>query len=162
MNIQSQNPSAPLRVFYSYAREDEAFLMELDKHLGVLNRQGLIASWFDQQLSPGADWSREINDHLKTADIVLLLVSADFMASDYIYQKELQVVLKKHELGEARVIPIILRPIDWENAPFAKIPVLPHGGIPVSEYADQDKAFSDIASGIRQTCEDILLTFRQK
>src|SRR5690242_2184454 len=101
MSTQSKNPSTPLRVFYSYAREDEPFLMELDKHLGALSRQGLIASWFDQQLSPGADWSKEINNRLQTADIVLLLVSADFMVSDYIYQKELQIALKRHELGEA-------------------------------------------------------------
>jgi hypothetical protein len=156
MNAQVKNPSTPLRVFYSYAREDEVYLRELEKYLVVLKRQGLITTWFDQQLSPGADWSREINDRLKTADIILLLVSQDFIASDFIYQKELKVVLRMHELGENRVVPIILRPVSWQDTPLAKIPVLPRGGRPVSTYRHRDEAFSEIVSSIRYICEDIV------
>ena len=118
--------------------------------------QGLIKSWFDQQLSPGANWSQDINDHLKDADIILLLVSADFLVSDYIYQKELQVALRKHELREARVVPIILHPCKWERTPLAKIQVLPRGGIPVSEHPDRNEAFHDIANEIRDICKDIV------
>ena len=95
MSTQQKKPSTPLLVFYSYAREDQEDLRELEKYLVDLVAQGLIKSWFDQQLSPGANWSQDINDHLKDADIILLLVSADFLVSDYIYQKELQVCPQK-------------------------------------------------------------------
>jgi hypothetical protein len=156
MSTQAKKPSTPLRVFYSYAREDEEYLRELEKHLVELERQGLITSWFDQQRSPGADWSSEIIDHLITANIILLLVSQDFIASDFIYEKELQVALRRHELREARVIPIILRPSDWKHTPFAKFQVLPRGGLPVSIYPNRDEAFRDIVSGIRYICEDIV------
>jgi hypothetical protein len=156
MNAQAKNPSTPLRVFYSYAREDETYLRELENHLVGLKRQGLITSWFDQQLSVGANWSREVNDRPKKADIILLLISQDFIASDFIYEKELLVALRRHELREARVIPIILRPSDWKHTPFAKFQVLPRGGLPVSIYPNRDEAFRDIVSGIRYICEDIV------
>jgi len=158
MSIRPPSASSPLRVFYSYAREDQNLLRKLQMHLKPLERARLIVSWFDQQLSPGANWSKEINDRLQTADIILLLVSPDFMASDYIYQKELQVALRRHELGEARVVPIILRPVDWKVGPFADIQVLPSKGLPVTVYKDRDEAFIEIASGIRHICQDIIAT----
>lgn len=156
MKAQAKNPPIPLRVFYSYAREDRIFFRELEKHLAPLKMQGLIESWFDQQISPGANWSQEINHHLQTADIILLLISPDFLASDYIYQKELQTALKRHEIGEARVIPIILRPSDWQEATFAYNQVLPPKGRPVTIYKYRDEAFTEIASGIRHICQDII------
>jgi TIR domain len=154
--MSTQTENSPLRVFYSYAREDQMFFEQLEKHLLILKRQGLIASWFDQQISAGANWSQEINSHLQTADIILLFVSPDFLASDYIYQKELQIALRRHELGEARVIPIILRFVDWEGTPFARYQVLPPDGMPVVSYKNRDEAFFEIVKGIRYICQDIV------
>jgi adenylate kinase family enzyme len=156
MSTQPQATDSPLRVFYSYAREDEEYLRNLEKHLKSLEKTRVIEPWFDQQLSPGADWSREINARLQSADLILLLISPDFMASDYIYQKELQIAVRRHELGEVRVVPIILRPVDWKAGPFADIQALPPKGLPVTVYKNTDEAFTEIARGIRHICQDII------
>ena len=154
--VEAKIPYKPLRVFYSYAREDEVYVRELKKHLLSLERQGLITSWFDQQLSPGAGWSEEVSDHLTTADIILLFISPDFIASGIIYQKELLTLLKMHEIRENRVIPILLRSVYWQDVPFAEIQALPREGLPVSKYANRDDALYDIANSIRYICEDIV------
>src|SRR5437660_11111355 len=103
-----------IKLFYCCAREDIALRNELEKHLGPLRRQGQITSWYDQNISVGKEWKREIDANLNTADIILLLISPDFMHSDYCYSIEMKRALERHENREARVIPIILRHVDWE------------------------------------------------
>src|SRR2546428_1755902 len=109
------NKEAPLSVFISYAHDDEPLRQRLEAHLSLLRRQGLIADWHDRQIMPGANWAQEIDEHLEMAAIILLLVSSDFLASDYSYDIEMQRALQRHEQREARVIPIILRPCDWQS-----------------------------------------------
>src|SRR5436305_14218404 len=106
-------PSSPdaVNVFISYAHEDELLRQQLDTHLSLLRRQELISDWHDRQILAGDDWRRDIDQHLETASIILLLISPDFLASDYCYEIEMQRALERHKLGEARVIPIILRPV---------------------------------------------------
>src|SRR2546423_15619257 len=104
-----------VEIFISYAHEDEALLNKLKAHLRPLQREGLIDTWYDRDISAGTDWKREIDIQLKTAQIILLLVSPDFIASDYCYSVEMQQAMERHEKGEARVIPIILRPVYWEQ-----------------------------------------------
>jgi hypothetical protein len=106
----------PIEIFYSYAHEDEKQRKELDKHLYNMRRQGLIAEWYDRDISAGMEWEHEIDIHLNTAQIILLLISPDFMASDYCYSIEMQRAMERHEAGEARVIPIILKHVDWQDA----------------------------------------------
>ncbi len=143
----------PIEVFYSYSHQDEKLRDELEKHLSSLKRQGVISSWHDRQIPAGGEWMGEIDEHLNTAQIILLLVSADFIASDYCCDIEVQQAVNRHEAGEAQVIPIILRPVDWEGAPFAKLQALPKDAEAVTSWANQDEAFKNVARGIRKAIE---------
>ncbi len=147
--------STPVEVFYSYAHEDEALRNEFEKHLSLLRRQGLIADWHDRHILPGNDWSQAIDEHLERASVILLLISADFLASDYCYGLEMQRALERHQAKEARVIPILLRPVDWNNAPFAHLQALPTGAKPITTWSNQDEAFMNVAAGIRRVIEDL-------
>ncbi len=142
----------PVNIFLCYAREDELLRQGLEKQLRILRRQSLIEIWHDREIGAGTDWEREITKHLNTADIILLLVSPDFMDSDYCYGIEMQRAMERHERGEALVIPVILRPVYWQSAPFGKLQALPTDAIPVSssKWHNLDEAFFDIAEGIRK------------
>src|SRR5438034_6829052 len=125
-------PVTPLEVFISYAHADEALRKELEKHLSLLQQRGLIASWHDRLIPAGAEWSDEIDAHLNSAQMILLLISADFLASRYCYSIEMKRALERSQAGEARVIPIILRPVDWEHEPsLSKLQSLPTNAKPV-------------------------------
>src|SRR6266849_10426858 len=106
-------PTKALEVFFSYAHKDQRLRDQLETHLSLLKREGLISSWHDRKIGAGQEWAGQIDNHLNTAHIILLLVSPDFMASDYCYDIEMTQALARHEAGEARIIPIILRPVDW-------------------------------------------------
>jgi len=144
-----------ITAFISYAHKDEALLDDLRPHLATLKRQGLIQTWDDRQITGGTDWAQAIDDNLKTADIILLLISADFINSDYCWSIELEQAIQRHETGSARVIPIILRPVDWEGTPFKKLQAFPKGGKPVTEWDNKDRAYVDIAKGIRKVVEEL-------
>ena len=146
----SQHRTAPVDVFYSYAREDEELRDELKKHLTLLKRQGLINDWHDRLIEAGGNWEQEISAHLNTAQIILLLISANFIASDYCYGVEMERALERHNNGEARVIPIILRPVDLEGSPFRSLQALPKDAKPVTKWDDRHEAFENIAQGIRE------------
>src|SRR5712692_7966993 len=147
--------STPVEVFYSYAHKDEAFRNNLEKHLSLLHRQGLITAWHDRHILPGTDWAQAIDEHLERASVILLLISADFLASDYCYGLEMQRALQRHQANEARVIPILLRPVDWNEAPFAHLQALPTGAKPITTWRNRDAAFTDVAAGIRRVIEDL-------
>ena len=146
-------PSKSLKVFLSYAHEDEAMKNELRKFLINLIRSKQIEVWQDRELLPGSEWDASIKKELAEADIILLLVSVDFNASEYIWDKELAAAMERHEKGEARVIPIILRNCEWGDMPYAKLQALPLNATPVSDYADRDVAYTEIAKGIRRVAE---------
>ena len=143
------NKRTPLSVFISYAHEDEPLRKRLEAHLSLLRRQGLIADWHDRQILAGKEWGQEIDEHLETASIILLLISPDFLASDYCYGVELQQALARQRAGKVHVAPILLRPVDLEDAPFAQLQFLPQGAKPVTLWENQDEALTDIAKGIR-------------
>jgi hypothetical protein len=145
-----------VNVFLSYSHKDARFRDELETHLSLLKRQGIIASWHDQNISAGTEWEHEIDTYLNTADIILLLVTPNFLASEYCYSIEMVRAMERHEARKARVIPIILRPCDWQSSPFGKIQVLPTGGKPVTTWPNQDEAFLDIAKGIRKAVQNML------
>lgn len=147
--------SDQISLFYSYAHVDEKLRDELDKHLVLLRRKGLIAPWHDRNISAGTEWADQIDQHLNTAHIILLLISADFLASTYIFSIEMKRALERHEAGEARVIPILLRPVSWEDAPFAYLQVLPQDGNPVTTWPNQDLAFVNIALQIRKVVKEL-------
>ncbi len=140
---------SPLKIFVSYAHEDENFRNELLKHLRLIEKQGYVESWHDREITAGAEWREEIDQHLQESDIVLLLVSADFVNSEYCYDIEMQTAIEAHNSGKNLVIPILVRPVsNWEEAPFGKLQILPTNTKPVSNWDIQDAAWADIVSGI--------------
>lgn len=143
----------PLSVFISYAHEDEQIRSKLVGHLKLLERLDFIRHWDDRKILPGSAFGTEVDKQLDCADIILLLVSPDFLNSEYCYENEMARALRRHELGEARVIPIIVRPVDWESAPFRMLNVLPTEGRPIVMWDNQDAAFVDIVKGIRSVIE---------
>lgn len=124
-------------------------------HVSMLKHQGIIATWQDEEIPAGDVWSEEIGSHLESAQIILLLISPDFLASKYCYDVEMKRAVERHDLGQARVIPIFLRPCDWSGAPFGKLQGLPANAEPVTSgrWSSQDEAFKVIAEGIRKTIE---------
>lgn len=147
----------PVTLFLSYAREDEALCQELIKHLSGLKRQGLISAWHNNQIPVGTGWAQAINTHLEQASIVLLLVSPDFLASDYCYNIEMLQALQRHEFNEARVIPVVVRPCDWEHTPLAQLQNLPRDGKPIVIWDNQDVAWNDVSASLRRIIEDMSL-----
>ena len=137
----------------SYSHADEALRDELEKHLAGLLRQGVITTWHDRRIAPGEELHGLIDEHLNAADIVLLLVSADFLDSDYCYDVEMTRAMERHERGEARVIPVILRPCDWHGAPFGGLMAVPSDGKPVAKHATLDDGFLEVAKAIRAVVE---------
>jgi TIR domain len=142
-------PRTPATLFYSYSHKDEELRKELEVALALLRRQGSLKAWHDRQILPGEDWRNAINSNIESAEIILLLVSADFIASDYCYETEMSRALERNQAGEAVVIPVILRPTDWSSAPFAKLQSLPKDGKPVVTWLNRDEAWTDIVLGIR-------------
>ncbi len=147
--------SNAVKVFFSYSHKDEALRDEMETHLTMMKHQGLIEPWHDRKILPGVDWENAIDENLEVADIILLLVSINFVASPYCYGKEMKRAMERHETREARVIPIILKPSDWNGAPFGKLQALPKNAKPVTTWQDQDEAFLNVAQGIRKVVEDI-------
>jgi hypothetical protein len=147
----------PAILFLSYAHEDESLLKELEKHLVPLKRQGLISPWHDRLIEPGTDWAQEVDAQLKRASIFLLLISPDFLASDYCYGIEMHQALERHRTGTAYVIPIILRPADWQETPLRDLQALPPEGKPITSWPDRDEAFDQVTKGIRR----VIMALRQ-
>ncbi|MEM9908093.1 MAG: toll/interleukin-1 receptor domain-containing protein, partial [Cyanobacteria bacterium P01_D01_bin.44] len=145
----------PLRLFYSYSHKDETLRDQLDTHLKILERQQLIQPWHDRRIDPGDDWAQDIDNNLNQADIILLLVSADFISSRYCYEIELPHALQRHQSGDATVIPIIIRPVDWQASQLSALGVLPTDGKAVTQWRDRDAAWLDVETGIKRAVEAI-------
>ena len=137
-----------IRVALSYSHKDERLRGELASQLAPLQRLGLFRTWHDRKISAGTDWKLEIDDSFKQADLILLLVSSDFIASDYCYDVEMEIALKRHAKDEARVVPIILRACLWERTPLGTLQALPRSGKPVTSWANRDLAWTDVVKGL--------------
>jgi hypothetical protein len=140
----------PLEVFYSYSHKDEELRDQLETHLSLLARSGLIVAWHDRRIGAGEEWDKEIDAHIRSAHIILLLISPDFLASEYCYGIEMQTALERHAREHAIVIPIILRPVDWSGAPFAHLQALPRDAKAVTLWPNRDQAFAEIAGALRE------------
>jgi TIR domain len=153
----SSNPPVkqPIEILFSYAHEDEALRDKLEKHLSTLKRQNRIVCWYDRNIRAGTTWNKAVSTHLDTAHIILLLVSADFLDSDYCNTVEVKRALQRHRKGEACVIPVILRKCDWHNEKFAELQALPRDARPVVSWPNQDDALYDVAVGIKKVVEEL-------
>ena len=141
------------RLFFSYSHADEALRDQLEKQLEMLKRQGIIEPWHDRRIGAGAEIDGAISEQLELADIILLLISPDFLASKYCYDREMQRALERHRTGEATVIPVILRACDWQNAPFGTLLATPTDGRPVKQWPDIDEAMLVVAKAVRAVAE---------
>lgn len=152
----SPRPASAVSVFISYSHADDLLRRELDKHLKVLERQGIIRAWHDRMIGAGAEWAGAIDARLEDARVILLLISADFIASEYCYDVEMRRALARHEAREALVVPVMLRAVALTGTPFAKLQALPRDAKPVQTWADRDSAFVDIADGLRNAIQDLV------
>jgi hypothetical protein len=147
----------PLRLFYVYSHEDERLLGKLKTALALLRRQGLIQEWHDREISAGQEWQGEINKQLEAANIILLLISPDLIASDYCYDIEIKRAVARHREGTARVVPVIIRmvPDAWRNTELGTLQALPKDGRAVASWTDKDAAWLDIEKGIRGVIQEV-------
>jgi len=150
-----KNRSLKHKIFVAYAQGDKAMYRELEKHLLYLQHQRAITMVFNRQIAPGIDWTQVADQRLSEAALILLLISPEFLASDYCSAPEMQRALERHKAGDARVIPLILRPVDWPGTPFAHLQCLPDDALPVTLWNDQDTAFITIAKGIRAALQEV-------
>lgn len=142
-------------VFFSYTHHDESMRDELEIHLSMLKRQGLIEAWHDRRIGAGNEIDHSINVHLESDNIILLLVSPHFLASDYCFDREMTRAMERHDAGEARVIPVILEPCDWHPAPFGKLLAMPTDGKPISKFANQNEGLLEVAQAVRTAIEEM-------
>ncbi len=159
--VDASNSSGTARtisVFLAYSHQDEELLDQLHEHLAPLRRQNKISVWHDRKIEAGEEWGRAIDEQLKTCDVILIMVSSSFINSDYCYNKELAAAIDRHNSGEARVIPVILRHCDWKELPFGNIQALPRDGRPVTIWNDRDDAWLNVAQGIRRVVDSISQT----
>lgn len=136
-------------LFFSYSHADSELRDQLEKHLAMLKRQGRIESWHDRKIVAGDALDDRISEHLERADVILMLVSSDFLASDYCYSVEMTRALERNSNRDARVIPIILRPCDWKSSPLSKLLATPTDGKPVTRWADRDEAWLNVVEAIK-------------
>lgn len=147
-----------IKIFFSYAQEDQKLRDDLDKHLAALKRSGYIVTWHDRAIQAGMPWKDEVDVHLDTSDLILLLISHHFINSDYCYGQELRRAIERHDVGRARVIPIILSPVFWEGTPIRKLKALPDNGKPITSWRDRRAAFLKVVQEIYK----VVSTLRQK
>jgi TIR domain-containing protein len=150
----------PVNVFFCYAPQDEELRGELETHLALLRRQGFVRSWSARRIGAGEEWRGAIDQHLEEADLILLLVSADFLASDYLYDVELRRALERHRTERTKLVSIILRPCDYadSDSPLRSEVdlLLPTAGRPVTSWPSHDDAFADVAQGLRKMLDQAL------
>src|SRR5436305_2268961 len=145
----------PLKLFYCYAHEDKMLADKLKLHLNFLKQQNLVGVWYDREISRNMEWEHEIDRHLSSADIVLLLVSPHLLASGYCYGKEIVLAVQRHEEGTALMVPIILRSVHWKNTPFSELQALPTKAKPVTTWTHSDDAYENIAKGHRRIVKEL-------
>ncbi len=143
-----------LKVFFSYAHQDERLRGKLANHLAVLEHRHLIEAWHDHKIQPGDKWRDEIDKNLEEADLILLLITDNFISSKYCYGLEMKRAIERSRTGEAIVIPILLRDVYWSDAPFAELQALPSNHKPIASWNDHDKAYASVTRGIRERIEE--------
>jgi hypothetical protein len=142
-----------VKVFISYSHKDDRYRYQLATHLSLLRRNGTLDAWHDRRISPGEEWETVIDTKLGEAQLVIFLVSPDFLASDYCYGVEMKSVLERHDSGQVRAVPVVIRPVDWEGSPLGRLQALPRDARPVSTWRNRDEAWREVARGIRGIAE---------
>jgi len=153
--LEAIDETNPKKIFFSYSKRDREYLEELHRHLSPLRRQGKVQPWDDGDMRAGEEWDREIKRELYNADIILLLVSANFLSTDYVWDVEIKAAMELHEAGKSVVIPVILEPCDWVDLPFSKLQGLPDKGTPVGAYQNRNEAWLEVVNGIKKVLKSM-------
>ena len=143
--------SEAVKVFFCYSRKDEEIREEIDSCLSLLRRQGFIETWHDRKISAGREWENAIHEELISSQVILLLVSLNFLASDYCYDTELEKAMELHKRGDAIVVPIIIKPCDWKYAPFSSFQCIPKDGKPLTTWNNRDEGLLSITTELRKS-----------
>lgn len=154
--IVKEPQKSKLKVFVSYAHKDESFRKDLEIYLSLLKRQEIIEIWTDRQILAGSSWETEISDNLESADLIIPLISPDFIASDYCYEIEMARAIEKHDIQQSLIVPIVIRPCAWKNSPFVNFQALPFEGKPISSWNDKDEAWLNVYEGIKNVCTNFI------
>lgn len=149
----SQN--VPAYVFYSYSRHDLTSMTELDGWLSEMRSKALIKTFWDQRIDPGREWHSEITEELRDADVVLFLVSPNFLTSRYCQQIELPKTLELHNYNLVRAIPVILRSCEWHETSLSRLQAIPKGGIPVADWSDRNEAWGEVTRSIHSVVKQV-------
>lgn len=144
-----------IEIFFSYAHEDEKLMDEVRRQLIVFEREKRIVKWHDRKIPPGSEWKNHIDNRLRNAKIILLFMSPHFIESKYCYEIEGQEALKRHDNGEAVVIPVVLRPCAWEASPFGKLQALPKDAEAISTWANVDSASLNVARSVMSIVDEL-------
>ncbi|MFL6451837.1 MAG: TIR domain-containing protein [Bryobacteraceae bacterium] len=152
-SAERNSGSSGARIFLSYSHRDIRLKQELERHLEPLKRAIGIKIWTDGAIMSGSEWEESIRTNLNDADVVILLVSASFLASEFCYSREMMEALRRHDAGTALVLPIILRPADWQAGPISKIQVLPRDGKAITTWKNPDTALLEVVHEIRNAIE---------
>ncbi len=149
-----------IEIFISYVRKDEKLLdmllNALEGPLKPLKQQGLVSLWHERDIQPGAIASLEVQKHLRAAHVILLLISADFIAMDFCYSEEMMQLTRRHQAGEVCLIPILLRETYWQEAPFGGFQPLPDNGEAVNSWENKDRAFLNVAKGVKKVIDELI------
>lgn len=142
-----------MKAFISYSHRDATALDRLHVHLAMLRREGLIEEWFDREILAGDSIDGDVNSQLEECSLFLVLVSPDFLHSDYCYEREMKRALERHESGEARVVPVVVEPCEWSKSPLGKLKAVPRDGLPISEWTNANNAYLNIVQELRRVLE---------
>jgi TIR domain len=142
------------KAFISYSHADEHALERLEKHLAVLLREKTLVQWVDQKILAGGEINAEISKNLEACDLFIALVSPDFLASNYCYEREMTRAIERHDAGRLRLVPIIVQPCDWKSSPLQRFKALPKDGKPVSDWTNENNAWLNVVTQLRRLIED--------
>ena len=145
-----------VQVFYSYAHEDRDWLERLNNHLETLQQQGRITTTDNRAIQPGTEWKKEIERQLSTSDMILLLISDHYIASQYCSTVEMTQAIEQYERGKARTLAILLTPVNWKETPLEKLPILPSNGVPITQWSKREEALTRIAEEIGHIVDEML------
>jgi len=143
----------PISIFLSYAKEDKPFKDKLLKHLSSMIRRNQIDIWDDEQIAGGQNWKEEIESKLRTAQVAILLVSADFLASDFINDFEIPILLERGKKGEVSIVPMLIRPVYFQGSELSDFKGLPKSGKPISNWQNEDEAWISVVGDLVEIIE---------
>ena len=136
-----------IKVFISYAHEDDHLRADLTEELGILG----IPVWADREITAGTEWDDEIQRELESADIILLLISRDFLSSEFVREHEMPRALARHAEKSAKVVPVLVRPVSWEHLPISKLNAIPAD----SKWMTGADAWNSIDEAIRNVAQSV-------